>query len=158
MNYFIKTNFKRLQFFCPLELVRVCFASLLVIFLKKFFIDFSFLRTLGILLHLRTKFLIIEFWLHFDLHFVLRLFTLIWTPIILNFFWSCVFVSWTISKSLFHEVFAIWNSAGSILFLRSSLWAVSYLVRKKANFDAPSNLFVYSLHWVGWQTFKKILH
>ena len=65
----------------------------------NFFFDFSFLRPLGCLFLFRTKFLIIEFWLHFDLHFVVkeksyvRLLTLISTsPIILNFFWSCMLV------------------------------------------------------------------
>ena len=28
----------------------------------------------------------------------------------MNFFWSCMFVCWTLSKSLFNVVFAIWSS------------------------------------------------
>ena len=130
---------------------------------SKFLFDFSFLRALGSLFHFRTKFLMIEFLLHFHLHFFVReksfvrLWTLISTfPIILNFLRSCMFVCWTKSKGLFNEVFAIWISAGSILFSRSSLWALPYFVRKKRSF-MPHLICLFIRQLSRTANFEKIL-
>ena len=61
-----------------------------------------------------------------------------------------MFVCWTIPKSLYNEIFAIWISAGSFLLSRSSLWALSNFVRKKQTFMPHLIcLFILSIEWDG---------